>query len=61
MANNEKTRREKMIERLVDDAVDSAANDRRFVSSVFHDGHKGFENMTDEELERAYDDAGLEV
>ena len=51
--------RSRWVVRCVEDAVESASNDRRWLYDIFRDGFNGFANMTDEELQQAYEGAGL--
>lgn len=53
-------RRWRLVDELVADAVESARQDPTWVADVFRSGTKGFENMTEAELEQAYLDAGLD-
>ena len=52
--------RDRMIERLVADWVYAIRNDSDWIPVLAREGFKGFGNMTDAELKKAYDNAGLE-
>jgi hypothetical protein len=52
------TRQEK-IDRLVEDYLDSLTQSEDFAKELLHTGFKGFNNMTDEELDRDLKNAGL--
>lgn len=52
------TRQEK-IDLLVEDYLDAIAQSSSFVVGIVRNGFKGFDNMTDEELDEAIEDASL--
>lgn len=52
--------REKRVTACVEDLVNSAKHDPRWLREIFTRGFPGFENMSDDELEQAYSDAGLD-
>lgn len=56
---NKQPARAVMINRCVKDAVVSAGESPDWVDSIFYNGFIGFNNMTDDELYQAYNDAGL--
>lgn len=50
---------ERLIEDLITTAHEGGAHEDEWLRDLFADGFKGFRNYTDDDLVRAYNDAGL--
>lgn len=55
-----KFNRKKVIERLVDDSIDTALNENSWLKDIFKTGFKGFENMSKDELLKELNDRDIE-
>lgn len=53
-------RRAYYVNALTRDCIESAKLDVVWLEDIFMNGFPGFENMPDDELEKAYVDAGLD-
>lgn len=53
-------RRAYLINACVEDCIESARFDPLWLEDTFRDGFPGFRNMSDDELEEAFADAGLD-
>ena len=55
-----KKRRQRMIDAMVEDYLSAIRQDYKFAAEIVEFGFKGFENYTNEELDKACQDSEIE-